>query len=90
MKTWRAVNDWILVERVEDEREAVVGSIAIRLSKDEAKQYRGKVLSVGNTVDFLLNPGDYVIWGKWDGEKKYLNGKEYTAIRDSDVILVEH
>lgn len=83
----KACNNWILVERLPPEREEQVGSVFIRKSEKEAKQNMGIVVTVGKDCDNPIEPGDTVIWGDWDGPKVYVNKKEYTAIRNTDVIL---
>lgn len=88
MKLLRAVNDWIIVDPQPPQKEEKSGSISIRLSDEEANKHTGTVLSVGPNVDFIVNPGDEVIWGKWDGNPIYHRGKKVLCIRDSDVIAI--
>lgn len=81
----KACNDWIIVDRKANSKEFKSGSISII---EDRVQYEGTVLSVGKDVDISVNPGDTVIWGKWEGTPLMIGGRQVTAIRCSDAILI--
>jgi co-chaperonin GroES (HSP10) len=87
-KTFRAANNWILVDDLPPEREEIIGAIAVFNSDKEAAQNAGIVMSVGPDCDQDLQPGDTVIYGDWGGSKAKINKKLYKAIRCSDVISI--
>ena len=79
-----ACNDWIILLRKKNSKETSIGMITV---VEDRTQYEGSVMAVGPDVDIGLEPGDTVIWGKWEGTPLFFDGIEYTGIRCSDAIL---
>ena len=91
----RPLHDRIIVERIEESSEQMVGGIIIPDTAKEKPQ-QGKVIAVGNgTVkdDGSVTPldikaADTVLFGKYSGQDIKLEGTEYLIMREDDILGV--
>ena len=91
---FRPLHDRVLVESLESE-EKTAGGIIIPDSAKEKPQ-EGKVIAVGpgtKTEDGKIIPmdvkvGDRVLFGKWSGTEVKIDGKEYSIMKESDIMGV--
>ena len=89
---FKPLHDRVLVKRVASD-EKTAGGIIIPDTAQEKPQ-EGKVVAVGSgsrTEDGKIIPmdvkiGDKVLFGKWSGTEVKINGKEYSIMKESDIM----
>ena len=89
---FRPLHDRVLIE-VLDSEEKTAGGIIIPDSAKEKPQ-EGKVVAIGSgarTEDGKIIPmdvkvGDLVLFGKWSGAEVKIDGKEYSIMKESDIM----
>ena len=89
---FKPLHDRVLVKRVESD-EKTAGGIIIPDTAQEKPQ-EGKVVAVGKggqTEDGKIIPmdvkvGDKVLFGKWSGTEVKIDGKEYSIMKESDIM----
>ena len=89
---FKPLHDRVLIE-VLDSSEKTAGGIIIPDSAQEKPQ-EGKVVAVGGgskTEDGKIIPmdvkvGDKVLFGKWSGTEVKIDGKEYSIMKESDIM----
>jgi chaperonin GroES len=89
---FKPLHDRVLIE-VLDGSEKTAGGIIIPDTAQEKPQ-EGKVIAVGGgakTEDGKLIPmdvkvGDKVLFGKWSGTEVKIDGKEYSIMKESDIM----
>ena len=88
----RPLQDRVIVRRMEEETTSP-GGIVIPDSAAE-KPSRGEVVAVGNgaktedgkIVKMDVKAGDRVLFGKWSGTEVKIDGKEYSIMKESDIM----
>tara|TARA_B100000424_G_scaffold127760_1_gene96716 strand:+ start:48 stop:461 length:414 start_codon:yes stop_codon:yes gene_type:complete len=89
---FKPLHDRVLIE-VLDSSEKTAGGIIIPDTAQEKPQ-EGKVIAVGGgakTEDGKIVPmdvkvGDKVLFGKWSGTEVKIDGKEYSIMKESDIM----
>ena len=89
---FRPLHDRVLIE-VTDSEEKTAGGIIIPDTAKEKPQ-EGKVVAIGSgtrTEDGKIIPmdvkvGDIVLFGKWSGTEVKIDGKEYSIMKESDIM----
>ena len=89
---FRPLHDRVLVRRLESE-EKTAGGIIIPDTAQEKPQ-EGQIVSVGSgskSEDGKVTPldlkvGDIVLFGKWSGTEVKIDGKEYSIMKESDIM----
>ena len=90
---FKPLHDRVLIE-VLDSSEKTAGGIIIP-DTAQKKPQEGKVVAVGGggakTEDGKLIPmdvkvGDKVLFGKWSGTEIKIDGKEYSIMKESDIM----
>ena len=89
---FKPLHDRVLIE-VLDGSEKTAGGIIIPDTAQEKPQ-EGKVIAVGKgakTEDGKIIPmdvkvGDKVLFGKWSGTEVKIDGKEYSIMKESDIM----
>ena len=84
--------DRVIVESAAAEEKTAGGIIIPDTAKE--KPQRGKVVAVGGgakTEDGKIIPmdvkvGDKVLFGKWSGTEVKIGGKEYSIMKESDIM----
>ena len=84
----------MLVESLDSE-EKTAGGIIIPDTAKEKPQW-GKVIAVGpgsKSEDGKITPmdvkvGDHILFGKWSGTEVKIDGKEYSIMKESDIMGV--
>ena len=87
---FKPLHDRVLIE-VLDGNEKTAGGIIITAQE---KPQEGKVIAVGGgakTEDGKIIPmdvkvGDKVLFGKWSGTEVKIDGKEYSIMKESDIM----
>ena len=91
---FRPLHDRVLVESLESEEKTAGGIIIPDTAKEKPQE--GKVIAVGpgtKTEDGKIIPmdvkvGDHVLFGKWSGTEVKIDGKEYSIMKESDIMGV--
>ena len=89
---FRPLHDRVLI-KVLDSEEKTAGGIIIPDSAKEKPQ-EGKVVAIGSgsrTEDGKIIPmdvqvGDVVLFGKWSGTEVKIDGKEFSIMKESDIM----
>ena len=89
---FRPLRDRVLIE-ISDGEEKTSGGIIIPDTAKEKPQ-EGEVVAVGSgarTEDGKITPmdvkvGDIVLFGKWSGTEVKIDGKEYSIMKESDIM----
>ena len=89
---FRPLHDRVLVRRLDTE-EKTAGGIIIPDTAQEKPQ-EGQIVAVGNgtkSEDGKVTPldlkvGDIVLFGKWSGTEVKIDGKEYSIMKETDIM----
>ena len=89
---FRPLHDRVLI-RVLDSEEKTAGGIIIP-DKAKEKPQEGEVIAVGpgaKSDEGKVSPmdvkvGDTVLFGKWSGTEVKIDGKEYSIMKESDIM----
>jgi len=91
---FRPLHDRVLVESLESEEKTAGGIIIPDTAKEKPQE--GKVIAVGpgaKSEDGKITPmdvkvGDQILFGKWSGTEVKIDGKEYSIMKESDIMGV--
>ena len=91
---FRPLHDRVLVESLESEEKTAGGIIIPDTAKEKPQE--GKVVAVGpgaKSEDGKITPmdvkvGDHILFGKWSGTEVKIDGKEYSIMKESDIMGV--
>ena len=89
---FRPLHDRVLIEVLDSEEKTAGGIIIPDTAKEKPQE--GKVVAVGSgtkTEDGKIIPmdvkvGDLVLFGKWSGTEVKIDGKEYSIMKESDIM----
>ena len=81
----RAVNYYIVVEKIKSEPKKVAGLL---IQDEESRYSKGKVITIGNLVQGVCD-NDIVHYDKHVGHSINWQDNEYQVITIKDVVLVE-
>ena len=88
----KPLQDRILVQRVEEEKQTKGGIIIPDTAKE--KPIEGKVVAVGGgrvgddgkKIPLEVKKGDRILFGKYGGTEVKIDGEEYLIMREDDVL----
>ena len=88
----RPWHDRVLIEILDSEEKTYGGIIIPETAKEKPQE--GEVVAVGSgarTEDGKITPmdvkvGDIVLFGKWSGTEVKIDGKEYSIMKESDIM----
>ncbi|MDB4023102.1 co-chaperone GroES [Pelagibacteraceae bacterium] len=91
---FRPLHDRVLIESLESEEKTAGGIIIPDTAKEKPQE--GKVIAVGpgeksedgKTIPMDVKVGDRVLFGKWSGTEVKVDGKEYSIMKESDIMGV--
>jgi|TARA_B110000305_G_scaffold88983_1_gene100230 chaperonin GroES len=91
---FRPLHDRVLVESLESEEKTAGGIIIPDTAKEKPQE--GKVIAVGpgakteegKIIPMDVKVGDRVLFGKWSGTEVKVDGKEYSIMKESDIMGV--
>ena len=91
---FRPLHDRVLIESLESEEKTSGGIIIPDTAKEKPQE--GKVIAVGpgaksedgKTIPMDVKVGDRVLFGKWSGTEVKVDGKEYSIMKESDIMGV--
>ena len=89
---FRPLHDRVLIEVLDSEEKTSGGIIIPDTAKEKPQE--GEVVAVGPGAkgeDGKLTPmdvkiGDIVLFGKWSGTEVKIDGKEYSIMKESDIM----
>ena len=77
---FRPLHDRVLVESLDSEEKTSGGIIIPDTAKEKPQE--GKITPMDVKV------GDHVLFGKWSGTEVKVDGKEYSIMKESDIMGV--
>ena len=84
----KAVNHYLVIERIKDEP-TVVGGLILTDETDEDNRYlKAKVISIGNIVEGIKE-NDIIHYDKHAGHGIQHKDKFYGVIKQMDVVLID-
>jgi|TARA_B110000037_G_scaffold22107_1_gene24797 chaperonin GroES len=91
---FRPLHDRVLIESLESEEKTAGGIIIPDTAKEKPQE--GKVIAVGpgaksedgKAISMDVKVGDRVLFGKWSGTEVKVDGKEYSIMKESDIMGV--
>ena len=91
---FRPLHDRVLIESLESEEKTAGGIIIPDTAKEKPQE--GKIIAVGpgaksedgKTIPMDVKVGDLVLFGKWSGTEVKVDGKEYSIMKESDIMGV--
>ena len=84
----KAVNNYIIVEKIKTEQKKVAGLIMTENIDDDNRYIKANVISIGNLVEGIKEK-DIVYYDKHAGHDVQYEDILYRIIRSGDVVLVE-
>ena len=84
----KAVNHYIIVEKIKTEQSKVAGLIMTENIDGDNRYIKAKAISVGNLVEGIKD-GDVVYYDKHAGHGVQYKETLYYVIRNVDVVLID-
>lgn len=84
----KAVNNYVVVDKMKDEPTKVGGLILTEELDSDNRYLKGTVMSAGNLVEGIKD-GDVIHYDKHAGHGIQFNDKLYFVIKSSDIVLVD-
>ena len=84
----KAVNHYLVIERIKDEPTKVGGLILTEETDEDNRYLKAKVISIGNIVEGIKE-GDVVHYDKHAGHGIQHKDKFYHVIKQMDVVLID-
>ncbi len=84
----KAVNNYIIVEKIKTEQKKVAGLIVTENIDDDNRYIKAKAISVGNLVEGIKQD-DIVYYDKHAGHGVQYKDILYQVIRSGDVVLID-
>jgi len=84
----KAVNNYIIVEKIKTEQKKVAGLIVTEDIDDDNRYIKAKAISVGNLVEGIKQD-DIVYYDKHAGHGVQYKNILYYVIRSVDVVLID-
>ena len=89
---FKPLQDRVVVKRLESDEKTSGGIIIPDTAKEKPSE--GEIVAVGPgelTEDGKLKPmnvkeGDKILFGKWSGTEVKIDGKEYSIMKESDIM----
>ena len=84
----KAVNHYLVIERIKDEPTKVGGLILTDETDEDNRYLKAKVISIGNIVEGIKE-GDVIYYDKHAGHGIQHKDKFYHVIKQMDVVLID-
>ena len=84
----KAVNQYIIVEKIKTEQKKVAGLIVTEDIDDDNRYIKAEAISVGNLVEGIKD-NDIVYYDKHAGHGVQYKDILYQVIRSGDVVLID-
>ena len=89
---FRPLHDRVLIKVLESEEKTAGGIIIPDTAKEKPQEGEvvaiggGAITESGKTVPMDVKVGDLVLFGKWSGTDVKIDGKEYSIMKESDIM----
>ena len=91
---FRPLHDRVLIKVLDSEEKTAGGIIIPDTAKEKPQE--GKVIAVGpgaksedgKITPLDVNVGDHILFGKWSGTEVKIDGKEYSIMKETDIMGV--
>jgi co-chaperonin GroES (HSP10) len=83
----RAVNKYILVREIKEQKETAGGLLLTESESTESAFVKAEVVSIGNLVE-AVNVGETIYFGKGREHEQFIDGESLIVIREQEVVLV--
>tara|TARA_B100000949_G_scaffold225487_1_gene229810 strand:- start:555 stop:845 length:291 start_codon:yes stop_codon:yes gene_type:complete len=86
--------DRVVIEPAEAEEVSAGGIILPDTAQEKPQQGKvvavgpGKVSDAGTLIESAVKKGDTVLYGKYSGTEVTIDGREYSIMRESDILAV--
>jgi len=90
----RPLDDYVVVEPVEEEETTAGGIVLPDTAKEKPQKGRviavgpGRMLRNGERASMSVKVGDVVLYGKYAGTEVRIDEKEYSVMRESELLAV--
>jgi|TARA_B100000902_G_C26903496_1_gene713295 co-chaperonin GroES (HSP10) len=84
----KAVNHYLVIERIKDEPTKVGGLILTEQTDEDNRYLKAKVISIGNIVEGIKE-NDIIHYDKHAGHGIQHKDKFYHVIKQMDVVLID-
>ena len=84
----KAVNYYLVIERIKDEPTKIGGLILTEQTDEDNRYLKAKVVSIGNNVEGI-EEGDVIYYDKHAGHGIQHKDKFYGVIKQQDVVLID-
>ena len=84
----KAVNHYLIIERIKDEPTKVGGLILTEETDEDNRYLKAKVISIGNIVEGI-EENDIIYYDKHAGHGIQHKDKFYHVIKQIDVVLID-
>ena len=84
----KAVNHYLVIERIKDEPTKVGGLILTEETDEDNRYLKAKVISIGNNVEGIKEE-DVIHYDKHAGHGIQHKDKFYHVIKQQDVVLID-
>jgi len=84
----RAVNDYVIVDKVKEAPKKVSGLLLTDKTDSDNRYKKATIISKGDLVT-IINEGDIVFYDKHAGHDISYNDQMYRCIKVRDIVLVE-
>jgi len=84
----KAVNRYLVIERIKDEPTKVGGLILTEQTDEDNRYLKAKVISIGNLVEGI-HTDDIIHYDKHAGHGIQYKDKFYHVIKQMDVVLID-
>ena len=90
----KPLNDRVLVKRLESEEKTAGGLYIPDTAKEKPSKGQvvavgpGKIAENGSRVAMAVKKGDEVLFNKYAGTEIKLDGKDYTIVKQSDILAI--
>lgn len=84
----RAINYYLVVEKIKQEPKKVAGLIISDKIDEDNRYLKAKIISTGNLVEGVID-GDVIHYDRHAGHNINWKEKLYTVITAKDIVLVE-
>ena len=89
---FKPLHDRVLIEVLDGDEKTAGGIIIPDTAKEKPQE--GKVVAIGSGIKTEdgkvlpvdVNVGDKVLFGKWSGTEVKIDGKEYSIMKESDIM----
>ena len=90
----KPIREYVLIRRLESESKTSGGLIIPDTAKEKPVQGiviglgEGKINDNGQLIKPVIKEGDKVLFTKWSGKKKKMDGETFLVMKENDIIAI--